>query len=77
MQTQERTYPSDFTLDVLEDVLDEKKFFRANRQYIINSDYIKNFYTSPYYKVDLEFQSQEEITISSDRVEDFKEWLVG
>lgn len=77
LQTESRTYPSDFTLDELEEVLDEKKFFRANRQFIINSDYIKNIHTSPYYKVDLEFQSQEEITVSRDRVKDFKDWLVG
>lgn len=77
LQTQERIYPSDFTLDELEDILDEKKFFRVNRQYIINSDYIKNIHTSPNYKVELEFQPQEEITVSRDRVKDFKDWLVG
>jgi DNA-binding LytR/AlgR family response regulator len=77
LQTQERTYPSDFTLDELEDVLDEKKFFRVNRQFIINSDYIKNIHTSPNYKVEMEFQPQEEITVSRDRVKDFKDWLVG
>ncbi|MFP3592051.1 LytR/AlgR family response regulator transcription factor [Chryseobacterium sp. SIMBA_038] len=77
LQTEDRTYPSDFTLDELEDVLDEKKFFRANRQFIISSDYIKNIHTSPNYKVELEFQPQEEITVSRDRVKDFKDWLVG
>lgn len=77
LQTQERTYPSDFTLDELEDVLDEKKFFRVNRQFIINSDYIKNIHTSPNYKVEMEFQPQEEITVSRDRVKDFKDWVVG
>lgn len=77
LQTQERIYPSDFTLDELEDVLDENKFFRVNRQFIIHSDYIKNIHTSPNYKVELEFQPQEEITVSRDRVKDFKDWLVG
>ncbi|GAA4164356.1 LytTR family DNA-binding domain-containing protein [Chryseobacterium ginsenosidimutans] len=77
LQTQERTYPSDFTLDELEEVLDEKKFFRVNRQFIINSDYIKNIHTSPNYKVEMEFQPQEEITVSRDRVKDFKDWLVS
>lgn len=77
LQTQERTYPSDFTLDELEEVLEEKKFFRVNRQFIINSDCIKNIHTSPYYKVDLEFQPQEEITVSRDRIKDFKDWLVS
>lgn len=77
LQTQERSFPSDFTLDELEDVLDEKKFFRTNRQFIINSDYIKNIHTSPNYKVELEFQPAEEITVSRDRVKDFKDWLVS
>lgn len=77
LQTQERTYPSDFTLDELEDILEEKKFFRVNRQFIINSDFIKNIHTSPYYKVDLAFQPDEEITVSRDRVKDFKDWLVS
>ncbi len=77
LQTQERTYPSDFTLDELEEVLDEKKFFRVNRQFIISSDFIKNIHTSPNYKVELEFQPQEEITVSRDRVKDFKDWLVS
>jgi DNA-binding LytR/AlgR family response regulator len=77
LQTQERVYPSDFTLDELEDVLDEKKFFRVNRQSIINSEYIKNIHTSPNYKVELEFQPKEEITVSRERVKDFKDWLVG
>ncbi|WP_332454557.1 LytTR family DNA-binding domain-containing protein [Chryseobacterium aquaticum] len=77
LQTSERTYPSDFTLDELEDVLDEKKFFRVNRQFIIHSDYIKNIHTSPNYKVELNFQPSEEITVSRDRVKDFKDWLVS
>ena len=77
LQTQDRAYPSDFTLDELEDALDEKKFFRVNRQFIVNSDYIKNIHTSPNYKVELEFQPQEEITVSRDRVKDFKDWLVN
>ncbi|MBH1958766.1 MAG: response regulator transcription factor [Flavobacteriia bacterium] len=75
LQTKDRSFPTDFTLDELQEVLDEKCFFRVNRQFIINSDYIKNIHTSPYYKVDMEFQPAEEITVSRDRVKDFKDWL--
>ena len=75
LQTKERNYPTDFTLDELQELLDEKKFFRVNRQFIINSNFIKNIHTSPYYKVEMEFQPEEEITVSRDRVKDFKEWL--
>lgn len=75
LQTQERNYPTDFTLDELQEVLDDKKFFRVNRQFIINSNFIKNIHTSPYYKVEMQFQPEEEITVSRDRVKDFKDWL--
>lgn len=75
LHTKERNYPTDFTLDELQEVLDEKKFFRVNRQFIICSDFIKNIHTSPYYKVELQFQPAEEITVSRDRVKEFKEWL--
>lgn len=75
-QTAERSYPTDFTLDELEDVLEKQFFFRANRQFIIQLGYITNINTSPYYKVKMQFQTHEEITISRERVKDFKDWLV-
>lgn len=75
LQTSERSFPTDFTLDELENVLDEKDFFRVNRQYIIHSKFIKNIHTSPTYKVELDYQPDEEITVSRDRVKDFKDWL--
>lgn len=75
LQTKERTYPTDFTLDELQEVLEEKTFFRVNRQCMINSNFIRNIHTSPYYKVEMEFQPEEEITVSRDRVKDFKDWL--
>lgn len=75
LQTKERTFPTDFTLDELQEILDEKYFFRVNRQFIINSNYIKNIHTSPYYKVEMEFHPKEEITVSRDRVKIFKDWL--
>lgn len=74
-QTLERGYPTDFTLDELQENLDERKFFRVNRQVIINLDFIKGIHTSPYYKVEMQFQPDEEITVSRERVKNFKEWL--
>ncbi|MFW2135056.1 LytR/AlgR family response regulator transcription factor [Chryseobacterium sp. TY4] len=75
LQTSERNFPTDFTLDELESVLDKKDFFRVNRQYIIHSKFIRNIHTSPYFKVELDHQPDEEITVSRDRVRDFKNWL--
>lgn len=74
-QTSERSFPTDFTLDELQEVLDSEKFFRVNRQFIINLNFIKNIHTSPYYKVEMQFQPEEEITVSRERVKDFKDWL--
>lgn len=74
-QTLERAYPTEFTLDELEGVLEVEKFFRVNRQFIIQLDKIKNIHTSPYYKVEMLGQKHEEISVSRDRVRFFKEWL--
>jgi len=75
-QNSERAFPTDFTLDELENVLDSQKFFRTNRQFIINLEHIKNIHTSPYFKIELNAQPAEEITVSRERVKDFKDWLV-
>lgn len=75
LQTSERNYPTDFTLDELEKILDPQQFIRVNRQFIIQLDYIKNIHTSPQFKVELHHQLNEEITVSRDRVKDFKDWL--
>ena len=74
-QTSERNYPTDFTLDELEKTLNTKQFFRTNRQFIINLNFIKNIHTSPIFKVELEHQPNDEITVSRERVKDFKEWI--
>ena len=74
-QTSERIFPTDFTLDELQEILDKTQFFRVNRQFIINLNLIKNIHTSPYYKVEMQFQPEEEISVSRDRLKDFKDWL--
>ncbi|MDO5615574.1 MAG: LytTR family DNA-binding domain-containing protein [Cruoricaptor ignavus] len=75
-QTAERSFATDFTLDELQENLDNTQFFRVSRQVIIHSEFIKNIHTSPYYKVELRHQPEGEITVSRDRVKDFKEWLM-
>ncbi|MDR2205287.1 MAG: LytTR family DNA-binding domain-containing protein [Flavobacteriaceae bacterium] len=74
-QTSERVSPTDFTLDELSDVLDSEKFFRVNRQFIININFIKNIHTSPYYKLEMQFQPSEEIAVSREKTKDFKDWI--
>lgn len=74
-QTSERAFPTDFTLDELQENLESQQFFRVNRQFIINLDFIINIHTSPYYRVEMQFQPDVEITVSRERVKDFKDWL--
>jgi DNA-binding LytR/AlgR family response regulator len=74
-QTSERAFPTDFTLEELENVLDSAKHFRVNRKFIIHLNFIKNIHTSPYYKVEMQFQPNEEISVSRERLKDFKDWL--
>lgn len=76
LQTAERSFPTDFSLEELENVLDETQFFRVNRQFMINLNCIKSIHTSPVYKVEMSYQPDVEITVSRDRVKDFKDWLV-
>ncbi len=76
LQTKDRNYPTDITLEELENNLQGKDFFRVSRQVIVHLNFIKNIHTSPVYKVDLEFQPDLEISVSRDRVKDFKDWLV-
>lgn len=74
-QTAERAFPTDYTLDELQENLEETQFFRVNRQFLIHINSIKNIHTSPYFKVELNAQPNEEITVSRERVRDFREWL--
>lgn len=74
-QTSERAFPTDFSLEELENSLDSDKFFRVNRQFIVNLNLIKNIHTSPNYRVEMQSQPDEEITVSRERVKEFKDWL--
>ncbi len=74
--THDRAYPTEFTLEELEKVLDSKVFFRISRQCNIAITYIKHIHTSPTYKVELTIPSSVELGVSRDRVKDFKDWLV-
>lgn len=69
--------PIDQTLEVLEDQLDPKVFFRANRQFIVGFESIAEIH--PYFKgrmkIELKPTSDLEIVISSERTPEFKSWL--
>lgn len=74
-----RTYPMDYNLDALEQMLDPQEFFRANRQYIICLKAISEMktYTKARVMIWLQPATKEEVVVSSERAAEFKRWLDG
>ncbi|HBH23898.1 MAG TPA: DNA-binding response regulator [Cytophagales bacterium] len=71
--------PVDRSLDQLEIELDPKKFFRISRKYIIHYPAIDRItaYSSSRLRVFPNFKTKEELIVSRDKVNDFKNWLEG
>ncbi|MBS0026476.1 LytR/AlgR family response regulator transcription factor [Chitinophaga sp. 22321] len=65
------------TMDELEEQLDPKQFFRANRQHIINISSIDNIqnYFSGKLKIRLKRDLEREVLVSKEKVPVFKQWL--
>jgi two-component system, LytTR family, response regulator LytT len=72
-----KKYPCDQTLEVIDQQIDPKLFFRANRKYIVKFEAINEIH--PYFKgrikISLTPEAEDEIVISSERTPDFKKWL--
>ncbi len=73
------TYPLDFSLDKLEPMLNPEKFYRINRQFIIQYKAIKEMYgySKSRVRIVLEPECEQETIASTDRSGDFKKWLTG
>jgi DNA-binding LytR/AlgR family response regulator len=76
------TLPIDYSLDKLMQVLDPKQFFRVSRQFIVSLSSIQMVHTISAGKLKLDLipmavatKTKQEVTVSGDRVSDFKEWL--
>lgn len=67
----------DHTLEQLEKLLDPSLFFRINRKYIVSYGAITDMITFSYSRLKIKLQncSDDDIYISRDRMQDFKEWL--
>lgn len=65
------------TLAETENMVDEKTFFRANRKYIVNANYIVKFRSIDKSKIsiDLQVHTAEEIIISQENAPLFKKWI--
>ena len=72
-----RDYLLDSTLEQLETELDPKDFFRVSRKFIIPLKTMKDIvvYSNSRLKVILPTYKADEIIVSRERVNDFKEWL--
>ncbi|HSN62158.1 MAG TPA: LytTR family DNA-binding domain-containing protein [Ferruginibacter sp.] len=73
-----KKYTAEKTLTELEEILDSSRFFRANRQYIININFIKGFKSFDKVKMllDLSIPELEHIIIiSQENCAPFKKWM--
>jgi len=72
-----RDYLIDSTLEILEQELDNKDFFRVSRKFIVPLKAIKEIqvYTNSRLKVILPTYKEDEVIVSREKVQDFKNWL--
>ncbi len=73
------SYPVEFTLDKLENLVNPEHFFRVNRKYIVNMDAIINMIAYSRGRIKLEIKPKPEnpldAIVSIDRSSGFKKWL--
>ncbi|MEO1099198.1 MAG: LytTR family DNA-binding domain-containing protein, partial [Bacteroidota bacterium] len=74
-----RKFIIDFKLEDLEDLLDPKSFFRANRTFIMNIEGITDVvvYSNSRLKIIPRLDYDKEIIVSREKVTSFKEWMSG
>jgi two-component system LytT family response regulator len=74
-----KRYPVDYSLEKLDEIANPKKFYRINRQFIINIDAIKEMiaYSKSRVKVELNPACDLEMIVSTERSPLFKKWLIG
>jgi DNA-binding LytR/AlgR family response regulator len=72
-----KTYIVDYSLDRIAEMIDEQRFFRINRKYILSNLSIADIvvYSNSRLKIKLKKTDEDPIIVSRDKVSDFKEWL--
>jgi len=75
--TDEKRFTIPYTLEQLESMLDPHQFFRANRQFILNRDFIDNIehYFNRKLFITCKIASPEKIIISRVKSQPFLQWL--
>ncbi len=73
------TYPIDYTLDKLQEIIDPEKFFRINRKMIVSFSAIKNMIPFSRSRIKIELNPPEpkdvEALVSVERAPAFKGWM--
>ena len=74
---QGRDYAISYSLDQLEELLDPSKFFRISRKYIVSFPAIKDIisYSNSRLLLRLENNTSDDLIVSRERVQAFREWL--
>jgi two-component system, LytTR family, response regulator len=74
-----RKFIVDYTLEVLEDMLDPKLFHRINRSYIVNINSIQDVvvYSNSRLKITPVVKWESEMIVSREKVSEFKSWFDG
>jgi len=73
-----KNYDIDYSLEQVQNMVDPDKFFRINRNYIINLDSISDIisYSTHRLKVTLKnFEHLDDLIVSRDKTTEFKQWL--
>lgn len=73
----DKKYVLDYSLDELEHALDPRRFYRANRQFIVSHKAVQkvHLYFTSKLKVDLSPAADEEVIISREKAMAFRRWL--
>jgi two-component system LytT family response regulator len=74
-----RNYAINYSLDQVETLLDPKKFFRINRQYLLSFNAISDIvsYSNSRLLIRLIKYESDDLIVSREKVQKFKEWLEG
>lgn len=72
-----RDYAINYTLEQLEELLDPENFFRISRKFIIALDAISDIvsYSNSRLLIKFAVSNLEDVIVSRERVQEFKEWL--
>jgi DNA-binding LytR/AlgR family response regulator len=73
-----KDYGIDYSLEQLQEILDPRKFFRINRECIVNIDSILLMHSYSSSRLQLTLKNQEKndlFVVSRDKVADFKKWI--